>query len=127
MPPAGAAVAAVSASDVTFARDAIADGKSAHLASDLDHGSAILMTDRHGNGNGLLRPRIPVVNVHIRSADRSFVDRNAYVVGAKDGRRNVLKFDARSSAMFDERFHMSPNSRPVAVKATTAWVSCSCV
>ena len=43
---AGAAVAAVAAGDVAFARDAIADLEARHLAADLDDLAAVLVARR---------------------------------------------------------------------------------
>ena len=68
--PAGAAVAAVAAGDVAFARDAVADREAAHFAAHVDDAAEVLVADGHGHRDGLLRPGVPVVDVHVGAADR---------------------------------------------------------
>src|SRR5436190_23805312 len=71
MPAPGETVAAMPACDVTFDRDEVAFGESLHVITDpLDHADE-LVADGHRNGNRFLGPRVPIVNVDIRSADRS--------------------------------------------------------
>jgi hypothetical protein len=49
------------------------------------------MADRHGNRDRFLRPRVPVVNVNISSADRGFQDTNKDVIAAHFRDRNFLE------------------------------------
>src|SRR5204863_812068 len=74
VPAAGAAVAAVAAGDVALAGDAIAALQAVHLRADLDDAPAVLVAHRHRHRDGLLRPGIPVVDVHVGAADRGLGD-----------------------------------------------------
>src|ERR1700761_2874997 len=65
----GAAVSAVAARDVTLAGNPVTDTQPAYLGAHLHDAAAVLVTDGHGHGNGLLRPGIPLVDVHVSTAD----------------------------------------------------------
>ena len=105
MPAPGAAVAAVAAGDVPFAGDAIADAQAAHFAAHLDDLAAVLVAHGHRHGNGLLRPRIPLVDVHVGAADRGLRDLDEHVVRADLRLRDVLQPDAGGGLFLDQCFH----------------------
>ena len=90
VPPAGAAIAAMAAGDVTLARDAIADLEAAHFAAEFDDLARIFVPDGHGHRDGFLRPGIPVVDMHVGSADRGLPDLDEHIVVADCGLRDVL-------------------------------------
>ena len=62
--------------DLARATDDIADFEIVHIAPDLDHAADELVADDHGDGDGLLRPVIPVVDMHISTANRGFANFN---------------------------------------------------
>ena len=105
MPAPRAAVAAMSAGDVSLAGHPIAGLDAAHLAADLDDLARILVTDGHRHRNGLLRPRIPVVDVHVGAADGGAVHLDEHVVVTDRGLRHVLHPDAGFRASLDQCFH----------------------
>jgi len=105
MPPPGAAVAAMPAGDVSFAGHAIAGLDAAHFAADLDDLARVFVTDRHRHRNGFLRPGIPVVDVHIRPANRGAVDFDEHIVVTDRGLGHVLHPDSRFRASLDQCFH----------------------
>src|SRR6202020_1478988 len=90
---------------VRYSGDAIAGTKAAHLAADFDYFSRVFMSDRHRHGHRFLRPRIPIVNMHIGAADGGTLDLDEHIVVADRGFRNVLHPDAGFRAGFDECFH----------------------
>ncbi len=97
----GAAVAAVAAGDVTLARDAIARLEARDFAADLHDLAAVFVPDRHRHRDGLLRPGVPVIDVHVRAADGAALDADQDVVRAGDGFGDLLQVDAGSRASFD--------------------------
>src|SRR5258706_11602870 len=105
MPPARAAIAAVSAGDVTLARHAVAGAETAHLAAQFDDFAGVFMADSHGHGNGLLRPGIPVVNMHVGAAYRRAVDLDEHVIVADRRFWDVLQPDTGFRTCLDQRFH----------------------
>ena len=82
MASAGQAVAAAAANQVPFTGNQIAGLEIMHIAADLGHPAHKFMTYGHRHGNGFLGPLIPVVNVHIRAADRGFVNLYEYIADA---------------------------------------------
>src|SRR5450631_975588 len=108
MAAAGAAIAAMAAGDVTFARYAVARKEAAHLTAQLDDLSGILMADRHGNRYGFLGPSIPIVNVHVGAADGRAIHFDEDIIVTDRGFRNVLHPDAGLRAGLDECFHELP-------------------
>src|SRR6266481_2868638 len=90
---AGTAVAAVAAGNVALARNAVALFKAPHLRAERDDAAAVLMAHGHRHRNGLLRPGVPVVDVHVSAADRGLGDLDQHVVGADLGLGDVLEPD----------------------------------
>src|SRR5947209_8479249 len=69
VPPASEAVAAVPADDMAFAADNLSRQEVSHVGADLDDFPDELMPDNQGDGNGLLRPGIPFVNMEVGAAN----------------------------------------------------------
>src|SRR6266851_3906582 len=114
MAAAGAAIAAMAAGDMTFARYAVARMEAAHLTAQFDDLAGILMTDRHGNRYGLLGPSIPIVNVHVGAADGRTIHFDEDIIVTDRGFRNILHPDAGFRARLDQCFHelpLEPGSR----------------
>src|SRR5919112_1278467 len=61
--PSGSRIAAISS--------AVAGRESGNLAAHLHDLTAVLMSHRHRHGNGLLRPRVPIEDMHVGAADRA--------------------------------------------------------
>src|SRR5690606_30857411 len=72
VPPAGAAITAEAASDVSFARYPVADGEALNLLPDLHDFAHVFMADMHGNRYGLACPVVPFPDVDVGTADRRF-------------------------------------------------------
>ena len=102
---ASAAVTAVTAGDMPFTGDPIADGEAAHLLTDSDHFPNIFVADHHGYRNGLLGPLVPVVDMDIGAADGGFADLDQQVVVAELGGRHIRHPDADLFVQFGECFH----------------------
>ena len=69
MPPAGQAVAAAAADDVPLAADDVAGREVVDVGADLDDLADELVADHHRHRDRLLRPGVPVVDVHVGAAD----------------------------------------------------------
>ncbi len=117
----GTAVAAVAAGDVAFAGDAIADGEAAHFLADGDHLSHILVPHHHGDGNGLLGPLVPVVDVHVGAADGGLADLDEQIVVAELGSRDIGHPDADFGFEFGECFHDRFLTAPCRVQRVIKW------
>src|SRR5882757_1033693 len=64
------------------------------------------MPDSHGYGDRLLRPRIPLVDVHVGTADRRLGDLDQYIVRADPGLRYVVQPDAGSCLFLYQCLHL---------------------
>ncbi len=63
------------------------------------------VTDHHRHRNGLLRPLIPVPDMHVRAADRRFLHPDQHVVRADFRHRHVLHPEADFGLRLDQCFH----------------------
>ena len=108
MDPAGAAVAAMAADDMAFARNPFADRISPHLAADLDNVANEFVADRHRHRNGSLGPGIPVVDVDVGAADRGLADLDQNIVVADLRNRSLDHPDAFFGFELGQGFHGSP-------------------
>ena len=70
MPAAGAAVAAMAADDMAFARDALADLVFGDGRAEIGDRADEFMAGDHRHRHGLLRPLVPIVDMHVGAADR---------------------------------------------------------
>ena len=91
VPPAGQAVAAAAADDVALAADDLAGMKVRDVRADLDDLADELVADHHRHGNRLLRPGVPVVDVHVGAADAGPQHANQHVVDARFGHRHLFE------------------------------------
>jgi len=85
----GAAVTAVAANDVSFAGNALPDLEVANVFADFFDVPDVFVPDDHRHGNGLLRPLVPLVNMHVGSANGGFFDANQNIVRTANGFGNV--------------------------------------
>ena len=75
--------------DVALAGNALADVQSGDARAKLGDLADVFMADGHGRLDVLLRPRVPVVNVDIRAADRGFVDLDEDLSRTRHGNRHL--------------------------------------
>src|SRR5262249_52709033 len=105
MPPSCKAIAAMSTRDVSLADHQIAARKSFDVITDSINNAGELVTDGHGYWNGFLSPLIPIVDVHVRTADRRLQHPNQYLIAANFWNRNVLQPQPRLAFGLHNRLH----------------------
>src|SRR5262249_59120481 len=91
MPPSGQTITAMSTGDVSLAYHEISGRKSFHVVTNNIDDTSKLVTDGHRHWNGFLRPVIPVVDVHVGTADRRLQDPDQHVIAANFWDRNVFQ------------------------------------
>ncbi len=94
MPASGTAVAAMTAGDVTFAGDPLADFEALDFAADLDDLADKFVADSHGDGNGILAPFVPIVDMDIGAADGRLFDFDQDIIVSGLRFRHILHPDA---------------------------------
>src|SRR5262249_28293779 len=102
---AGEAVAAMTTDDVAFAGDDVADVEVVDIGAGGDDSADEFVADMHGDGDGFLGPGVPVVDVHIGSADAGAEDFDHDVVDAVFGERDIFEPKADFAFAFDEGAH----------------------
>ena len=107
MPPTGQAVAAEPAHDVALAADDQSGLEVDHVGADLDDLAHELVADHQGHGNGLGRPRVPVVDVQVGAADPRPMDADEHVVDAGLGLGDVGEPQPAFGPALHQRFHGS--------------------
>ena len=105
MAPAGEAIAAMSASDVAFADDEIAGREAFHVIANKIDNPDKFVADGHRHGNRFLRPGVPVIDVHVCSADGSFDDPNQHVIATDFGNGNFFEPKSRLGFAFHDGLH----------------------
>ena len=80
-----AAVPAVPADDMAFARNALALTQVCHLAAKVFDNADIFMPDGQAKRHGLGRPFVPLPDMNIRPANRGFLDTNEDIAIADGG------------------------------------------
>jgi hypothetical protein len=94
MPSSSEAVSTAAAYYMPFSRDEIADVEIVNIAPNLNDRAYELVTDRHGDGNGLSSPLVPVVNVNVRTADRRLANLDEDVIDPHFRNRNLFQPEA---------------------------------
>ena len=105
MPPARQAVAAAAAHHVPFAADDVADVEVLDVRAGLGNRTDEFMADDHRHGDGLLRPGIPLVNVHVGAADSGPVHADENVVDPDRRPGGFLQPQTGFGFAFDQRLH----------------------
>jgi hypothetical protein len=105
MPASGQAIPAMSTGDVSLAYYEIAPRKTFHVIAHSLNSAHKLVADRHWHRDRFLRPRIPVVDVHVSPADRGLQHADEHVVALNFWNRNFLEPEARLSFGLYDRFH----------------------
>ena len=116
--PAGHAVAAAAAHEVTLAADDVARREVVHVRADRDHLAHELVADDHRHRDRALRPGVPGADVQIRAADARAQDADQHVVDADLGLGRIDQPDARPRLRFRERFHAAHHPSFLSVIAT---------
>ncbi len=105
MAPARPAVAALAADDMAFAGDPLADMILGDGRTDLGDLAAEFMTDDHRHRNGLLRPLVPVPDMHVGAADGRFLHADQNVVRPDFRHRYILHPETDFRLRLDQRLH----------------------
>jgi hypothetical protein len=105
MPSSGEAIPTMPTGDVSFGNDEIAGAKTFYVIAHAIHNADKLMANDHWNWNRFLRPRIPVIDVHVRATDGCFQDANQHVVAAYFWNRNIFEPKTGLRFRFDNRLH----------------------
>ena len=100
MPPPRQAVAAAATDNMTLATDNLAGKEVGDIRADFDNLADKLMPNDQRHRNGLLRPRIPVVDMQVRSADARALDTDQNVIDADTGLGNLFQPQARLGPCF---------------------------
>ena len=112
MTPPGQAIATMSTGDVSFAHNQIAPRKTFLVITDSLNRAYKFVTNYHRHGNRLLRPRVPVVNVHVGPADRCFTYADEHVVTANFWNGNVFEPQTRlGSRLYHGLHHFLHNGK----------------
>jgi hypothetical protein len=91
MTPPGQTIATVPTGDVSLAHYEVAARKTFHVIANSIDNADKLVTDRHWHGNRFLRPGVPIVDVNICAADRSFQYTDEHIVAGNFWNRNFLE------------------------------------
>jgi hypothetical protein len=105
MAASGETIAAMSANNVTFARDEIAWGETSHAITDAIDNSNKFVPDHHRHGNRFLRPGVPIVYMYVCSADRRFQNADENIVAANFRNRNVFEPETGLRFALDDCLH----------------------
>lgn len=73
----------------------------------LDDFANELVANDHRDGNGLLGPSIPVVDVKVGTADPRLFDTDQDIIDPDGWEWDVLKFQTAAAVVFDQCFHAS--------------------
>ena len=105
MPPPRETITTASADDMPLAADHVTHLDVRDVAAKCRHGAGKFMTDHHGHGDGLLRPLIPVVDMHIGAANGGLMDLDQDIIEAHLRHGHILQPQPRPRLLFDQRLH----------------------
>jgi hypothetical protein len=105
VPPPGKAIPAMPAGNVTLADDEVAARESFYVITDKIDNSHKFVADGHWHRNCFLRPRVPVINVHVGPADGCLQDADEHLIAADFRNRNFLEPQARLRSAFHDGLH----------------------
>ena len=101
----GEAIAAVSTNDMPFSRNQLALLKIVNAGADFFDHADELVADHHRDRDRFLGPRVPVVNMNVGAADRSFLDPDQDVVRPDLRHRHFFQTESRRALAFHQRWH----------------------
>ena len=112
MSASGQAIATVSTGDVSLAYHEITRSEAFNVIAHRIDNAHKFVTNYHRHGNRLLCPLVPVVDVHVRPADRSLQHTNQHVVAANFWNGNVLEPQTRlGSRLYHGLHHFLHNGK----------------
>ena len=82
-------VATFTAYDMTFAIDQITFLVALHIRADFLDRANEFMADHHRRFDRFLRPVVPIIDMHIRAADRRLFDLDQHVIDAGRGHGHI--------------------------------------
>ena len=100
-----AAVAAVSAGNVTLTGNTVADFVVSDATAHFYDFTDILVANGHRSLDGVLRPLVPIVDVKVSAADSNFPNLDKYIIYTDFRHRNIFHPDARFCILFYKCFH----------------------
>ncbi len=125
------ALARVLADQVAFTGTTLPDGKVVDIAPDLDNLAGEFVACNQPDGDGPLRPLIPIPDMDIGATDTGLMDLDQHVVRSDFGYRSGLHPKTFLCFGLHQRFHRvhdnTPVSRPAFAKASSAKSSSSFV
>ena len=92
-------------SDVSLAHYQIAARKAFHVIADRIDNTDKFMANCHRHGNCLLRPRIPIINVHVSATDGGLQYPNEHIIALNFWDRNFLEPETGLGFRFYDGFH----------------------
>jgi hypothetical protein len=101
----GQAVPAMAADDVSFGTDEITDLVTMHVAAHRDDASDEFVACDGAGLDGLLGPRVPIVDMHVGAADARLQDPDQNVIDAVGRLRHVFEPNAFAGFGLHKRFH----------------------
>src|SRR6056297_1116159 len=84
-------VATATTDDMPFGTDEVPGMKIDHVRADFDDLTNKFVSHNHGNGNGFLSPRIPVVDMQVGTANARFLYTYQTVIDANGGLRDIFQ------------------------------------
>jgi hypothetical protein len=105
MTPPGKAIPAMPARDVTLADNKIAAREPFHVIPGKIDNSHKFVADGHGYWNRFLRPRVPIIYVHVGAADGGLQDSDEHVVAADFRNRKFFEPQSRLGPAFHHGLH----------------------
>src|SRR5215472_3949632 len=106
MTAAGHTVAAAATGHVPFAADQFTRMKIGDVGAYRNHFAHELVADDHWNRYGSLRPRVPVINVHIGTADTGEENSDLNVIDAGLGLGDLFEPQTSTGRKFSESLHL---------------------
>src|SRR5207244_2289018 len=105
-------IAAMSTGNVSLADHEIAARKAFHVITYSLNRADKLVANRHRHRNRFLRPRIPIVDMHVSPADRGLQHTNEHVVALSFRNRNFFKPETRLGfGLYDGLHHLFHNRK----------------
>src|SRR5207302_1111743 len=90
--------------------DEIAGEKVGHIGPDVHDPADELVADRHGNGDGFLRPHVPLVDMDVGAADPGPQHLDEDVVDADRGCLDIFQPQAGLAPALYQCFHIDHDS-----------------
>ena len=106
MTAAGHAVSTATAHDMPFGADNITHLKIVNIVTHINNLADKLMANRHRRTNRLLCPFVPVINMHIRSANGRFQGLNQNIINSNFRNRHIFQPQPLFRFFLDQCLHI---------------------